>query len=123
MSPLTLTMLIAAAVLALCVVYWLARVRRNDANPLRGPKLPLLSAASTVYKAARRERLPLLQAAESSGEDPKEWFASSIAGVVPVCKRNGLGFETCCWGDCEPQSLYIRQKDVRTYLRWARSVQ
>lgn len=123
MSPLALSMLTAAAVLALCVIYWMARARRNDANPLRGPKLPLLSAASTIYKTARRERLPLLHAAESSGEEPTEWFASSIAGVVPVCKRSGLGFESCGWGDCDPQSLYIRQRDVRTYLRWARSVQ
>ena len=121
MSPLPLAVLIAAAVLALCIAYWVAR--RNNANGLRGPKLPLLSAAATVYRTASRERLPLLHAAKSSGEDPEAWFAASIAGVVPVCKRNGLGFEVCGWGDCEPQSLYIRQKDVRTYLRWARSVQ
>lgn len=123
MSPLLLSMLIAAAVLVLCTTYWMARARRNDANPLRGPKLPLLSAASSVYRTARRERLPLLHVAETSGEEPTEWFASSIAGTVPVCKRSGLGFESASWGDCEPQSLYIRQKDVRTYLRWARSVQ
>ena len=121
MDPLPLSLLIAAAVLALCALYWVAR--RNSANVLRGPKLPLLSAAETVYQTARREKLPLLHAIEHSGEEPREWFAASIAGVVPVCKRNGVGFEVCGWGDCEPQSLYIRQKDVRTYLRWARTVQ
>jgi hypothetical protein len=107
MSPLALSTLIAAAALALCVIYGVARARRNDANPLRGPKLPQLSAASAIYKTARRERLPLLHAAESSGEKPTEWFASSIDGVVLTCKRSSLGFEVSNWGDCDPQSLYI----------------
>jgi hypothetical protein len=121
MSVLPLSIL-AAVLLLLALGVWRMHVR-TVAGDIRGPKISLLKAAGEVLKMAQRERMPLLKGLEHAGENPAEWFARSIAGVVPVCRRNAEGFEVCCWGDCDPQSLYIRQRDVRTYLRWARSVQ
>jgi hypothetical protein len=110
--------ILAAVALLLAFGYW-----RSRAGGVRGPKVPLLQAAAEICKTARREKLALIKGLENSGEDPAEWFVSSIADVVPVCRRNAAGFEACCWGDCDAQSLYIRKRDINTYLRWARSVQ
>jgi hypothetical protein len=120
--PLLPFLVLAAVILLLAFGIWRMRTR-TAAGDIRGPKIGLLKAADEVLKTAQRERMPLLKGLEHAGEDPSEWFACSIAGVVPVCRRNADGYEVCCWGDCDPQSLYIRQRDVRTYLRWARSVQ
>jgi hypothetical protein len=114
--------ILATVLLLLVFGVWRMRARTVAGN-IRGPKIPLLKAADEVLKTAQRERLALLKGLEHAGENPAEWFACSIAGVVPVCRRNADGYEICSWGDCDPQSLYIRQRDVRTYLRWARSVQ
>jgi hypothetical protein len=94
----------------------------------RKTMLPLMDAAAGVYKAAKKERMVIVTLAENTdAAGPVEWFAQSIASVVPVYRegesntfeklegRTGVGLQ--------PQSLYIRKTDYKRYVRWARSVQ
>jgi hypothetical protein len=82
---------------------------------------PLIEAAEAVSKIARDERMALAVVAERSG-DAVAWFVLSMTSVVGAWqKSDGGGFEAAK-GDGDAQSLYIRRKDIDSYLRWARTV-
>ena len=89
--------------------------------------MPLMEAAQAVYETARRERMVIVTVAERArGQTALEWFAQSIAGVVPVYRlRDSNAFEKLATPSvgAELQSLYIRKSDYQTYIRWARPMQ
>jgi hypothetical protein len=89
--------------------------------------MSLMEAAQQVYDTAQRERLVIVTVAEKSADGPLDWFARSIASVVPVYRlgaaRTQERFAGTAGIGAELQSLYIDRRDVRTYLRWARTVQ
>jgi uncharacterized protein YaiE (UPF0345 family) len=89
--------------------------------------MPLMEAAEAVYETARRERMVIVTVAERArGQTAVEWFAQSIAGVVPVYRvRDSNTFEKLDAANvgAELQSLYIRKRDYQTYVRWARPMQ
>jgi len=89
--------------------------------------MSLMEAAQHVYEAAQRERLVIVSVAEKSADGPLDWFARSIASVVPVYRIGGTRAQERFAGragiGADLQSLYIERRDIRTYLRWARTVQ
>ena len=89
--------------------------------------MPLMDAAKAAYEIARRERMVISTVAERAPADGViDWFARSIAGVIPIyCSGNAGGFEKLAGtgAGAELQSLYIRKQDYQTYVRWARSMQ
>ena len=92
-----------------------------------GGTMTLMEAAATVYETASNERLVIVTVAEKSEGGPVDWFARSIASVVPVFRiggaRTSLRFAAGAGIGEDLQSLYIERRALRTYLRWARSVQ
>jgi hypothetical protein len=122
------------AVLAVLVVVWAWRwsgSRRRGFVPAKGADrmMTLEAAASSAFETGTRERLALLSMAEQRNAltDPAAWFAASIAGVVPVYRRQDDGSfavvdkaEIAALG---ASSLYILKRDLQTYMRWARTVQ
>ncbi|HEY2033900.1 MAG TPA: hypothetical protein VGH02_09470 [Rhizomicrobium sp.] len=101
----------------------LARKRRaaHFAGGRPDDMLSLNEAAEAVCKAARDERMPLAVVAERNG-NPLMFFARSIASVISTWKQNGAGGFNDAKGDGDTQSLYIRRRDIGSYLRWARTV-
>ena len=109
------------------------RTRKRHAVPALVPAtearsmMPLMEAAAAAYEAAKRERMVIATVAERPGVSAVDWFAHSIAGVVPVYRRSESGaFEKIDGATAvgtAPQSLYIRKLNYRTYLGWARSMQ
>ena len=84
--------------------------------------LPVFDAAQSALRIAQGEKLPLGAVAQNQG-DAVAWFARSICGVIPAYARGEAGdFEKRAAGDGDPQSLYIRKRDLAKYLRWARTV-
>jgi hypothetical protein len=87
--------------------------------------VPLGDAAAAAYESAKQKRMVIVSVAERAGavKDAIAWFARSIAGVIPVYRRNGNGRFEKAGGSSEPTALHIRKRDLKAYLRWARSVQ
>jgi|SRR5581483_5964997 len=98
--------------------------------------LPLKDAAQAAYDAARREGMVIAGVAEDSGGalGAIGWFIRSIARVVPVYESgtgkgpfHRLDRARSALADTgvgtEEQSLYIQKRDLRSYIRWARSMQ
>ncbi len=89
--------------------------------------LPLMDAATMMQSAAQRERMVIATVAEKDAAGAAQWFAGSIASVVPVYRRDGAGAYRKLEAGQEIGSgtadLYIRKRDYPAYLRWARSVQ
>ncbi len=98
--------------------------------------LPLKDAAQAAYDAARREGMVIAGVAEDLGGavGAVGWFIRSIARVVPVYESGtGKGpfhkldrSHTALAGTDvgrDEQSLYIQKRDLRSYIRWARSMQ
>jgi len=100
-----------------------ARIAHDGKTPM----MTLMDAAEAVYETARRERMVIVTVAERArGQTALEWFAQSIAGVVPVYRlSNPDTFEKLDGPSvgAELQSLYIRKSDYQTYIRWARPMQ
>ncbi len=121
--------LLFAAVAA--TLFWLGHVlaQRRAANFLSSGTraVSLTEAAQTVYDAAKRERLVIVSVAEKSANGPVDWFARSIASVVPVYRAGGVRaqerFAAADGARADITALHIDRKDIRTYLRWARTVQ
>jgi hypothetical protein len=131
---------LAATVVALLFATrrWRARLMAPSlVRPERhGRMVPLMEAAEAAYQSAKRKRMVIAKVAENAGgaDDPVGWFAHNIASVVSVyCERDdGDGFEKLVGAGRSAviggvgtglQSLYIRKRDLRAYLRWASSVQ
>ena len=114
-------------------LFAIGKARARRAPPLRiadngkTPMMSLLEAAEAAYETARRERMVIVTVAQrAAGESAVEWFAKSIAGVLPIYRNGGTGnFEklTDTGIGSELRSLYIRKQDYQTYVRWARSMQ
>jgi hypothetical protein len=126
-------LLLIAAVAALLFALGYLLVRKRRAAPALiardGSKkmLALTEAATSVYDAAKHERMVIVTVAEKANGGPLPWFAQSIANVIPVY-RIGISdaFEKLQGGasiGTELQSLYIQKQDYQTYVRWARSMQ
>jgi hypothetical protein len=123
-------LLFAVAAVSLVAI---GRARTRRAPPLliaddgKTPMMSLLDAAQAAYEIARRERMVIVSVAERApGEGAVEWFAKSIAGVLPIYRSGGAGsFEKLADTGIgsELRSLYIRKQDYQTYVRWARSMQ
>jgi hypothetical protein len=94
------------------------------------------------HVSRRIEMLPLFEAAEQANintqnmviahaaakqSDPVVWFAQSIASVVAVYRAEDaerfVKLPTAPSIGSDLQSLYIRKRDYRTYLAWARTLQ
>ena len=86
--------------------------------------LPIEEAAMQAYADAKREGMTIAWVAENArdAQSPVDWFARSIAGVVPVFRKSGAAYEPAAAG-ADPGSLYIRKQDYRTYIDWARTMQ
>jgi len=84
-----------------------------------------MEAAAQAYEAAKRERMTIAWVAENAQDSssPVGWFARSIVGVVAAYRKSGTGFEKTEGVGTELQSLYIRKRDYRTYIGWARGMQ
>jgi hypothetical protein len=130
------------ALLAVLAVLVLARAWRWFRNRHRGPisvrfipvkgadrMMTLEAAANSALETGTRERLAMLSMANQRNTltDPTAWLAASIAGVVPVYRRQDDGSfavvdkaEIAALG---APSLYILKRDLQTYMRWARTVQ
>jgi LPXTG-motif cell wall-anchored protein len=124
-------LILLAAALLLALGVFLARKRRSAppriAHDAAKKMLALTEAATSVYDAAKHERMVVVTVAEKADDGPLSWFARSIASVVPVY-RIGLrdAFEKLQGGaniGTDLQSLYIQKRDYLTYVRWARSMQ
>jgi len=65
--------------------------------------------------------------ADKSSDGAVEWFAHSIASVVPLYSKNEAGafakLDSAADIGSDPEGLYIRKRDYPAYLRWARSMQ
>ncbi|HWA90671.1 MAG TPA: hypothetical protein VG889_11585 [Rhizomicrobium sp.] len=107
------------------------RARRNKPAPERisgkeaRSMLSVMEAAARVYEAAKREGMTIVWVAENAHDaaGPVAWFAGSIVGVVPAYRKMGGDFERIRSADTTLQSLYIRERDCRTYIDWARAMQ
>ena len=122
-------LLFAVAAVSLFAIGW-AKGRRAPplliADDGKTPMMSLKDAAEAVYEIARRERMVIVTVAERAKDDGVVgWFAKSIAGVLPIYRSSGAGFEKLADTSIgsELQSLYIRKQDYQTYVRWARSMQ
>jgi len=112
-------------------LFWAGHVlaqRRNARFLEDGTRsMSLMEAAQEVYETAQREHLVIVSVAERSASGPVDWFARSLASVVPVYRLGGTRAQERFAGaagiGAELQSLYIDRRDIRTYLRWARTVQ
>jgi hypothetical protein len=93
---------------------WFAGGRPRDMQSLN-------EAAEASYKAARDESMALATVAVREG-NPLGFFARSIVSVVGAWRKNGTGGFEAAKGDGDAQSLYIRRRDIKSYLRWARTV-
>ncbi len=87
--------------------------------------LSVMEAATRAYEAAKREGMVIAWVAENARdpEGPTGWFARNIVGVVAAYRKSDGGFEKTQGVGTEPQSLYIRKQDYRTYIDWARGMQ
>jgi len=86
----------------------------------------LVQAARDMRRDAAREQMTILCVAERAKSGAENWFADSIAHVVPVYRQAGAAFERIEPGrdiGTPPQALYINPRDYETYMRWARSMQ
>lgn len=128
LAPYAPYVLFAAAAVSLYALGHVLSRRRAARAFARGDGMSLMQAAGEIYDAAQRERLVIATVAEKASGGPVHWFARSIASVVPVYRMGtapgtvqryagslGIGADL--------QSLYIERRDIRTYLRWARTVQ
>jgi hypothetical protein len=84
-------------------------------------------AARKIYLDAKTEKLPIAVVAERAAapDSPTKWFADSMLKVMPVYRKVDGGYEEV---DviAEQESLddlYVRRRDCRTYMRWARTLQ
>lgn len=122
------------AAIAVLVLVWLWRQSRNRRPGFVAAKgadrmMTLEEAASSALETGTRERLAMLSMAKQRNAltDPVAWCAASIAGVVPVFRRQDDGSFAVA-GKAEiaalgASSLYILKRDLQTYMRWARTVQ
>jgi hypothetical protein len=126
LAPYAPYLLFAAAAATL---FWVGRILagRRSARVFAGDSMSLMQAAQEAYDAARRENLVVVSVAEKSSQGALDWFARSIASVVPVYRAGGVRAQERYAGmggiGADLQSLYIERRDIRTYLRWARTVQ
>lgn len=99
-----------------------------------GPRMVSLpDAVAGVCKTVQAEALPVAVVAERTG-DVTEWFAASMFEVVPVYRKTDTGFErvdspretldrALTRLGIGPDALFVRRRDCKTYLRWARTLQ
>lgn len=100
--------------------------------------ITLADAARKIYIDAKDEALPIVTIAEREGapDSLTTWFANSILQLVPVYRRVDNSFVRADSGnpretiigllsrlDVGVDDLYVRRRDVRAYLRWARTLQ
>ncbi len=90
--------------------------------------VPLLEAASMVCEKANGEELAIRLIARRNDEDlsAHEWFARSLLLIVPIYRKIDTGmFERLELPDdgFEYRVLHVRKRDIRSYLRWARTLQ
>ena len=110
-------------------LFWAGHVLagRRSARAFTSDSMSLMEAAQEIYDAARQEKLVVVSVAERSSAGALDWFARSIASVVPVYRAGRVRAQERYAGagsiGADLQSLYIERRDIRTYLRWARTVQ
>lgn len=100
--------------------------------------IALGDAARKIYIDAKDEELPIVIMAEreAAPDSLTTWFANSILQQVPVYRMvdgslvradSGNPRETIIGLlsrlDLGVDDLFVRRRDVRTYLRWARTLQ
>jgi hypothetical protein len=108
-----------------------ARARKRSAAPSsiasdgRTAMMSLREAANEISETARRERMVIVTVAEAPNRNAIDWYARSIASVVPVYRLgNANEYEKLAGSPGEDlDSLYIRKRDFPAYVRWARSMQ
>jgi hypothetical protein len=122
-SPNSLLFLGVSFVALLATARQLVRSFRSSAK--ESEMVSLGDAAAAAYESAQQKRMVIASVADRAGaiKDAIAWFARSIAGVVPVYRRSGNGRFEKAGGSSEPTALHIRKRDLKAYLRWARSVQ
>jgi len=121
---------VAAALTLFIGGEFLAR-RRQHAPRVNSPDkmMPLLEAALMLCAWASREQLAIALTACRIDETlgAHEWFASSLATIVPVYRKikeqNFERLERPVDIGSDSRSLYIRKRDIQAYMRWARTVQ
>lgn len=127
--PFALLLLIAIIAAAVIGVRLYARRREAAPNRIRAEEaqnmLSVMDAAAAAYAAAKREGMTIAWVAENATDsaDPVDWFARSIAAVLTAYFKSGSDFEKVQGVGSAPQSLYIRKRDYKTYLDWARGMQ
>jgi len=107
------------------------RFKRSARAPLRvgskkaGSMLPIHTAAERAYQQAKAKKMVVAFLAEQDcGEGgPIVWFERSIVSVVPVYKREreSDAFVLTNVRDLE-DGLFVREKELRRYMRWARGL-
>ena len=95
-------------------------------------------AARQIYIDAKDEALPIAVVAEreAAPDSLTTWFANSILQLVPVYRIVDGSYVRADTGnpretiiglisrlDLGVDDLYVRRRDVRAYLRWARTLQ
>jgi hypothetical protein len=118
-----------ALLLTLVLRYGL-RIRRSAPLQIKADSaaslLPIRAAAERAYEEAKNKDMVIAFVAEREGGDagPVEWMEKSIARVVPVYKRDDASdFYTQVSVRHVEDGLYVRDKDLRRYLRWAKGMQ
>ena len=89
--------------------------------------VPILEAASMVCEKANGEGLTIRLIARRNEDDlsAHEWFARSLLSIVPVYRKvDSDTFEKLDLPDdgFEYRVLHVRKRDIRAYLRWARTL-
>src|SRR5215469_12020226 len=97
----------------------------------------LSDAARKIYIDAKDEALPIAIVAEreAAPDSLTTWFANSILQLVPVYRQVEGSYVRADTGnpretiigllsrlDLGVDDLYVRRRDVRAYLRWARTL-
>jgi hypothetical protein len=113
-----------------------AKPALKDAIGWRDRMVALRDAASDSYAKAKSEALPIAVAAERESVSAASWFANSMLQVVPVYRRTGASCERVLTARPSQSlenslsrlgvaldELYVRRRDVRAYLHWARTLQ
>jgi hypothetical protein len=84
-------------------------------------------SARKIYLDAKTEKLPIAVVAERAAapDSPTKWFADSMLKVMPVYRKVDGGYEEVdVVGQQESlEELYVRRRDCRNYMRWARTLQ
>jgi len=88
--------------------------------------LPVHAAAARAYEQAKDKDMVIAFIAERNGGDdgPVGWIERSIVRVVPVYKHDPEADAYVQANVRNPEEgLYVREKELRRYMRWAKAMQ